>query len=44
MFVMSEYFEAVHIGPYTEKEHQDISFPFTSSEDDDWLALGQLAA
>lgn len=32
---MSEYFKAVHIGPNTGKKHQDISFPFTSSEGDD---------
>lgn len=35
MFLMSGYFQAVHIGPHTEKEHEDISFPFTSSKDGD---------
>lgn len=38
------YFKAVHVGPHTEKEHQDISFTLTSSKVDDWLAVLQLAA
>lgn len=29
--------------PYTEKAHEDISFPFVSSKVDDWLTAAQLA-
>lgn len=38
------YFKAIHVGPHTEKEHQDISFTLTSSKVDGWLAVHQLAA
>jgi hypothetical protein len=29
------HFKAILIGPYIEKEHEDISYPFASSKVDD---------